>query len=474
MFIGRKKELQRLKDLLKKKTSSLVVIRGRRRIGKSRLSQEFSKFFSRSYFFEGLAPVKGVTKDDQKSEFSNQMRQQEIPRIGGEDWSDFFLDLSKHCKKGRVLIVFDEISWMGQNDPTFLGKLKISWDQRFKNNPRLIFILSGSNSTWIEENILSSTGFFGRVSRKLKLKELPLHDCNEFWESKKNLISAYEKFKILSVTGGVPLYLEEIQSNLSAEENIRGLCFEHDGLLFNDFDEIFTTLFSHKSEIYRELAKTLVEGPATQIDITKRLKRQKGGDIGEYLDDMSNSGFISRDYTWHIKQSKLSKISRYRLSDNYLRFYLKYIEPNKKSIEEGEISSLPSSWFSILGLQFENLVLNNRKRLYQLLGLELHDIVVSGPFLQTQTKNRSGCQIDLMVQTKFRNLYVCEIKFEHREVKSSVIKETEEKINRLQLPRGFSCRPVLIHVNGISNTILESDYFSNIIDFSDFLRADSE
>jgi uncharacterized protein len=106
-----------------------------------------------------------------------------------------------------VLLFFDEISWMGSKDPTFLGKRKNAWDLQFKKNDRLVFVVCGSASSWIEENLLSSTGFVGRISYRLTLEELPLPDCNRFWPDS---IATYEKFKILSVTGGVPKYLEEI------------------------------------------------------------------------------------------------------------------------------------------------------------------------------------------------------------------------------------------------------------------------
>src|SRR5260221_22523 len=81
----------------------------------------------------------------------------------------------------------------------------------FKKNDQLMFIICGSVSTWIEENILSSTGYLGRVSLDLTLKELPLPDCVKFWGPHASRVSAYEKLKVLAVTGGVPLYLEHIR-----------------------------------------------------------------------------------------------------------------------------------------------------------------------------------------------------------------------------------------------------------------------
>lgn len=231
-FIGRKKELEQLNRLLDKPTASLVVVKGRRRIGKSRLIQEFGK--NRKMFtFSGLPPTEKITLKEQLYEFGWQLgKALGQPAFKDDDWNDLFLRLAHHTREGKVLILLDEISWMGSKDPNFLGKLKNAWDLEFKNNPNLILVLCGSVSSWIEKNIISNTGFLGRISLNLTVEELPLPDCNKFWPIFQR-ISSFEKFKTLSVTGGVPKYLEEINPKMPAEENIKNLCFEPSGLLFN-------------------------------------------------------------------------------------------------------------------------------------------------------------------------------------------------------------------------------------------------
>ncbi len=100
---------------------------------------------------------------------------------------------------------------MSAKDPLFLGKLKNAWDLEFKQNAELILILCGSVSSWIEENILKSSGFMGRVSLTLFLQELSLFTANQMLHSIGFKGSDYDRFKILSITGGIPRYLEEIQ-----------------------------------------------------------------------------------------------------------------------------------------------------------------------------------------------------------------------------------------------------------------------
>jgi AAA+ ATPase superfamily predicted ATPase len=473
-FIGRREEIKGLKTLLKKKSASLAVIKGRRRIGKTRLAEEFGEEFTKHYIFAGLAPSQANTSEDQKKEFQRQMKRQGIRSFGDEDWGNLLDDVADACKRGKTLVVLDEISWMGHGDKTFLAKLKNAWDLGFKKNPHLVLIISGSNSTWIEKNILRDTGFVGRLSYRLKLEELSLNECNEFWGSHAENVSSFDKLKILSITGGVPRYLEEIDAGTSSEENIKRLCFKKEGLLFHEFEDIFSDSLSKKSEHYKTIVKHLAEEKASTLgEVAKVLGRERsGGDISDYLDDLCNVGFVTRDYTWDLEKGKESKISQFRLSDNYLRFYLKYIEPNKQKIEGGTMRSLPPGWETIMGFQFESLVLskNNRMKIYEILDIPLDSVIQANPFLQTQTIRRKKCQIDYLIQTRDGSLYVCEIKFKKGPLNSEVIKEVKKKIERLKRPRHMSCRPVLIHVNGVSDSVENSDYFVKMIDFGELLN----
>jgi hypothetical protein len=472
-FIGRDAEMERLEGLLKKRSASLIVVRGRRRIGKSRLLAEFGKEM-KSFFFTGTPPNRKTTAQLQRDEFVRQLSRTGIPSVHPDDWGNMFWHLSKHTNRGRTLIVFDEISWMGSKDSEFLGKLKNSWDMYFSKNPQLILILCGSISSWIEENILSTTGFVGRVIMDLVLEELPLNVCNAFWHPKEKKVASYEKFKLLSVTGGVPLYLEQIRPDLPAEQNIRQLCFTKGGLLVKEFEEIFSDVFSRSIATHREIINCLADGPKELTQICKELKKNQGGRYSKHLDELVKAGFVQRDFSWHLQSGKISKLSRYRLSDNYLRFYLKYIAPNHAKIDRGGFSNLMLANLAgldgVMGLQFENLVINNHKILWKMMAIPPEEIVMDGPFFQNSSARQAGCQIDYMVQTRFNTLYICEVKFIKNPVAPQIINEIEEKIQRLKVPKRFSIRPVLIHVNGVEDSVLDQQYFDKIIDFGQLLE----
>lgn len=471
-FIGRGPELERLLQLIEKNSASFVIVKGRRRIGKSRLIQEFSKNFASFYSFAGLAPEKHTTTAHQLDEFSRQIsRQFKTAKARYDDWSDALWAVGERVQTGKVLLFFDEISWMGSKDPTFLAKIKNLWDLQLKKNDKLVFVVCGSASAWIEKNILSSTGFVGRISFTLTLEELPLLDCDKFWP--KN-ISAYEKLKVLAITGGIPKYLEEINPKQSAEENIKRLCFTKGGFLVEEFEQIFSDLFLRKTSLYKKIVETLAISPKEQQEVCEALGIKRYGRISEYLWELEEAGFITRDRTWNIKTAEDSESSQYRLSDNYLRFYLRYIEKNlgklnRNSFSLKSLASLPE-WYTIIGFQFENLVLNNRKSLYSILNIKPDEIVNENPFFQRKTARTRGCQIDYMIQTKFNTLYICEIKFSKNEIGASIIQEIQTKINALKHPKSFSYRPVLIHVNGVSDEVIDSDFFSNIIDMGELLK----
>ena len=415
----------------------------------------------------------GITKQRQLDAFSTQISQNlKMPKIQVSEWIESFTFLGNQAKDQKIVIVLDEISWMGSKDPDFLGQLKTAWDLHFSENPELILILCGSVSSWIEENILKSTGFVGRVSMDMVLEELSIAESSEFWGVQRNKVSAYEKLKILSVTGGIPKYLEEIIPSLSGEDNIHRLCFQSKGLLFREFDQIFSDLFSKRAQTYSNIVKTLAHIPLTLDEVCENLNLEKSGSISRCLDDLELAGFVHEDHTWNLSTKGESRLKKFRLKDNYLRFYLRYIEPNKDRIEKDLFESksfmFMPGWESVMGLQFENLVINNLKCLCKILRIELIEIINAGPFFQRATQRQKGCQIDLMIQTKHNTIYVCEIKFSTSEIKHSVIEEMEKKIENLCVPKGFSIRPVLIHVSGISQAVQNSAVFSEIVDFSQF------
>lgn len=472
VFIGRQHELKALENLPRHK-SNLVVLRGRRRIGKSRLAFEFGKnkvFLS----FSGISPTKGTTTQDQLDEFARQFYSLfKKPPLTFKDWSDAFLNLTEHLTQEPTIILFDEISWMGDKDPAFIGKLKNWFDLHLQQYQNVTLILCGSVSTWIEENIINSTALFGRISLTLTLNELSLSESVEFLKALKFKGSSYDVLKILSVTGGIPWYLEQVLTDQFADDTIKYLCFVKEGLLVHEFDRIFTDLFDKRGEIYERIVRHLADGAKTVGELRLILGYEHGGVLSKYIKDLTIAGFIKTHHQWSFKTKKVGKQSLVRLSDSYLRFYLKYIDPQmekieKNSFQEMALSSLPG-FQTIMGYQFENLLLNNRSLLLKKIGILEADIVRDNPYIQRQTKQHKGCQIDYLIQTKSNNLILCEFKFQTSNITTSIIDEMVQKVKRLSVPRGFGVSSVLIHMGPVSESVYLKDYFLKIVDVEELL-----
>jgi uncharacterized protein len=467
-FIGRNEELQALRALKNKKTSSLVVVSGRRRIGKSSLIAEFSKDFGCYFEFQGMAPRPGLGNGDQLKSFAEQCKDV----LGSAEpvlnnWTEAFSYLSQNITaKKSVLLFFDEISWMGRYDKDFVGKLKIAWDTKFSRIPGLVLVLCGSVSSWIEDNILNETDFVGRVSLTIRLGELKLQDALEFWGEKGKKVSIKERLSYLNVIGGVPKYLEEYNPKESTNANILRLCFRRGGYLFEDFDKIFSDIFERKTETYKKIVRVLASRHLSPVELSEKLKVTQSGELTKCLRDLEHSGFIKRYYAYRPGGNK-SKLSKLRISDNYLRFYLKYIEPNYNSILEGtfNFNSLSDllAWDTISGLQFENLLLNRLPELIRMLGLEREVIKSAGTYFQNKTSKTEAVQIDLMIECKPLNFYVCEIKYK-KKINIEIIDEVQDKVARLKLPKYSTRRPVLIYCGELDPEVHDADYFDKILE----------
>ena len=474
--------MAQLMALWNKRMSSLVTCQGRRRIGKSRLIDEFAaKSECRYIKLTGLAPRPKMTNADQIRYFCRKLSRYSAAReLAAANWMEAFEALDQVVSEGekeRTVVLLDEISWMGRYDPDFPGYLKDAWDDSLKKHDNLVLVLCGSVSSWIQKNILDSTGFVGRISLEMVLPELSVRESMQFWHEG---VSSKEIFDMLSVVGGVPRYLEEVDPSLTTDENVRRLAFLKGGTLFKDFKQIFSDVFGRKTKEKGEILKSLAFESKTLSEIAASLGKGRNGHLSEALEELELAGFVERERGLNPATGELQKIDAYRIRDNYTRFYLRYIEPYSAMIRRGAYSfasleGLPQ-WGTVLGLQFENLVLNNAEDLIVRLGLDRSLVLSCASYRKTADRTRAasvagdedrGCQIDLLIQLK-QAMYVVEVKRKDK-IDASVVEAVKQKIRRLPNPRELSVRPVLVYDGKLSASVTESGYFVAVIKASDLL-----
>ena len=468
MFVGRKDILADLETLWRKRTSSIVACRGRRRIGKSTLFREFSRQTADAYIeIEGLPPSAEMTNQKELDHFAAMLADQtDVEYRSPVRWYEAFSMLERAIDDSKkTVIMLDEISWMGKYDDTFPGVLRSAWESLFHRHDRLILVVCGSVSSWIQKNILNNTGFTGRFSRDYVLPELSLDECAEFWDRKRNRVDDREIFDVLSVTGGVPRYLEEIDPSLSADENIRRMCFTPNALLRDDFTKIFNVVFGPNAVMKRRILECLSDGPLSVSELSESLGVERSGSISDHLDDLEVAGFVAEDAGIDPSTGRESRRIRYRVSDNYTRFFLRYIQPNARTIDNGSFrfNALETlrGWEVMLGLQFENLVVGNLTKLLEKVGFGNALLKSAAPYRQSATKRRKGCQVDLLLQAE-RKVCVVEIKRKAM-IGREVEDEVEQKIRALALGKDVSVRTALVYAGELSKSVEADGYFDYLV-----------
>ncbi len=476
MFVGRERDLKDLEALWGRDHGVLVTCRGRRRIGKSTLIEEFAaRSADRFICIEGLPPRKGMTDAAQRRRFCEKVAEYSgHEMVPAQTWSLAFTQLDELLSFGRkTVVLLDEISWLGGYNADFAGYLKEAWDRRFRKHPNLVFVLCGSVSAWIAENILDSTGFVGRDSLDIELKELPPFQCQQMLGPAGERMSTREKVDLLSVTGGVPKYLEDVRPELSVDENVRRMCFMPRGILFREFDETFNGVFGRRAKTRGRILKMLMAGPKSAAELAEIEGKTPNGSYARALKDLRMAGYVAGDGGLNPCTGEPLREERFRISDNYTRFYLHYIEPRRQMVEKDlfEFSSLEQlkGLDVMLGLQFENLVLGNLQMLFPMLGLESSLVLSAAPYCQRATADRDGCQIDLLIQTQ-RMLMAVEIK-RRREIGHEIIDEVDGKVRKLKFSGNLSLRTALVYEGNLSPSVAADHYFDFLVPAEKFFQT---
>ena len=476
-FFGRDDLIESMKSLWNKRVPSLITCRGRRRVGKSTLIAEFARRTgARLIKLEGLRPKEKMSNIDQLKYFISQLSlQTNCDDSPVSDWLKAFARLNEQISdRGKTVVLLDEVSWMGYYDVAFPEVLKIAWDNMFSQHRKLVLVVCGSVSTWIKRNIIDNGAYAGRRSYDFVVPELPLRECVKFWGHRVSRDKATEILDVLSVTGGVPRYLEEVDPALSADENIRKMAFVAKSVLAVDFEEMFRDVITGEPGVRASILRLLCDMPMNVSEIAAALGKERNGHLSEALDELAEAGFIASDSGLNPESGKEVQQMRFRLKDNYARFYLKYIEPRmgiiaKDGFKFASLEQLPE-WSAIKGLSFENLVVNNFRELLPSLGLEKTLVVSAAPFRKMSRSGASkgcGVQVDLMLQTR-RSIYVVEVK-RRNELGHEVVDEMEEKISRIRRPRGVSMKTALVYDGNLAKTVEADGYFDAVIDIRDIM-----
>ena len=402
-ILGREFEIEELKKCMNSARSELVLICGRRRIGKTYLIEQF---FKQKYAFSFVGGH-NLPQEIQLRNFKKALFQYGKFPINPEinNWFDAFdaLELILNKSKNRKKVIFiDEMPWIDNHKSLFINALENFWNAFAARRNDIIFIASGSATSWMNDKIINNQGgLHNRVTLQLFLKPFTLKETEEYLKSKNITWDRYQIIQTYMVTGGVPFYLNLLESSLSLSQNIDLLFFNQHGRLKEEFHELYPALFTN-SENYIAVVRALNDKKSglTRKEIINTTKIQ-GGTLTKILKNLELCDFI-KSFT-HF--GRANKDSVYRLTDFYTLFYFRFLE-NNKTMDEAFWShniNRPAlnSW---QGITFETVCLTHLNQIKEALK-------ISGISTEISTWRNENSQIDLVIKRADRIINLCEIKF---------------------------------------------------------------
>jgi len=319
MFIDRKYEMEKLLELAESKKAELAIIYGRRRVGKSRLLIEFTKKVNAIYFLADLSKnILDIFSRQISGEF-----------VKFSTWDDFFEWILKSKHK---IVIIDEFQYLYQVDkawPTILQR----WWEKIRQTDKKIILCGSLISTIYKITRGYGSALYGRKTFELYVEPLNFFAISNFFPK----YSTEELLKAYSVLGGIPRYLEEFDDSLSVEENIKEKILDKTSFLYNEPLNLLFEEFRDPSP-YISILLSITQGYVRFNDIAN-FSRIGSNKLPKYLTVLERVKLISKEIPVTEKKIK-TKTTRYRILDNFYKFWFKYIFKNRTYIEQGLIDNV--------------------------------------------------------------------------------------------------------------------------------------
>ncbi|MDD3685644.1 MAG: ATP-binding protein [Bacteroidales bacterium] len=409
-LIGRENEKRILINALYSNRSELIVVYGRRRIGKTFLIREVYK---KQIKFEFSGIYKTGLREQLKN-FSLKLKSIGVKSKRPSDWFEAFQLLAgfigQDKSKKKKVIFIDEFPWLDTRKSNFLAAFDNFWNTFVSARKDIVVVICGSAASYMINNIIKNTGgLHNRLTEKIQLAPFNLHETELMLKSKKVQLSRYDIIQVYMALGGVPHYLDKIMQGESVAQIIDRLCFEKNGFLRTEFENVFASFFANSDNherIIRALAS--VRKGMTRNELLQKSKLISGGRLSKTLSELEESGFIEC-YTPYKGQTN----SVYRLADEYSMFYLKFIEKSKPDKSGVWIKMMGKPSFKTWsGFSFETICIKHIDQIKA--GLQIAGInSYHGSWISKKAEENH--QIDLLIDRDDNVINLCEIKFSNSE-----------------------------------------------------------
>ena len=480
-IVGRKSEIKELEDVFLSNRAEFVAVYGRRRVGKTFLIKTF--FQSKKCIYFQMTGIYKGSLDNQLLQFSKELGRafyhdaaMKIPLAWMEAFEELFSAIKLVEKNKKIILFFDELPWMATRKSGVVSALEYFWNRHWSDNKRIKLIVCGSAASWIIKKIVRNRGgLHNRVTKKMRLLPFNLHETYLFLEKHKLLFSRNQALKIYMIMGGVPFYLIQLKKSSSIDQNINKLFFDPNGFLFDEFDDIFSSLFDN-SDQYEELITLISKSHdgLSRKDLEEKNKLTgKGGRLTKRLENLENAGFIKAYIPFSHKRLGIF----YRISDPYCCFYIRWIKPIKNKLQQDSTSAHwtkiinTPEYYNWMGYAFENVCYQHLREIKVALSLE--ESSMASPWRHTSKKGTSdhGAQVDLLFDRNDRAITICEIKYtDHpfvidKEYAAKLIKKIE--IFKKMTHTKNQIFLAIIAASGIKQNMYSEELVNNIVTSDD-------
>ncbi len=412
LIIGRAEECAILQQALEHSESRFVAVYGRRRIGKTYLIKSY--YANHMVFeFSGANNASMTTQLQSFYEALGKKHKSLLKNPPPKNWMAAFGLLQEYLSKQKTtkkqVVFLDEVPWLSTPKSDFLMALDYFWNTYANWSNDVVLVICGSAASWIINNVVNNRGgLHNRLTDRIRLMPFTLSETNEYLNHKRANYTQYQILQLYMTTGGVPHYLKEINPKLSVAQNIQLLCFTKDGLLYNEFSNLYAALFRNAAKHQSVVMALAEKGKGlTRNQIIKACKWKSGGTLTIVLNELIESGFVDILYPFQ----KQSKEQLYRLTDEYSVFYLRFIA--KANLRQKDIWSHISNspaYKSWCGFAFESICIKHVKNITTALGIS-GMYVEQSSFIHHGNKDVNGVQVDLILNRLDGQIHLCEIKF---------------------------------------------------------------
>ncbi len=338
-FINREEDLKYLVDRYSSGEAELLVIYGRRRVGKTYLLTEGLR--KDSLYL--LAEESETVLDDFSYILADKFDDRILRENPLRSWKAFFTYIGDKAKEDRLLVIIDEIQYIAKNYKPFMSILQKHWDTDLKDK-NMMLVLCGSLQSFMKGTLSGKSPIYGRRTGAWKLEPLKFLDLKGFHD-----IGIEESFKVYSVFGGVPQYWRDYDPKEDIWNNLDRLLFSK-GARYHDEPKYLLREEIREVSRYFSILKAIANGATTFGNISSK-SRVNTNSLGKYLSILQDMGYINKEI------SVVGKKSRYLIKDNLFHFWFEFVYPLKHRIEKGEdiTDSVKKGFNLYLGRKYEDV-----------------------------------------------------------------------------------------------------------------------